>query len=204
MVLEWELKKIKTKISKSRKSLGKLRLSLFFYKKENKTMELKIEKKTGRLIIDDARIIFRNFEGRGGDYNREGDRNFQLIIPDKEMADVLVSNGWNVKIKPGVNPDDDPRMSLRVKVKFTEYGPDIYLVSGKNRRNLSEDEVYSLDRMTIKRVDMDIRPYDWTVNGKTGRTAYLDRLWVEQNIDRFAQRFAEEEAPDDEDELPFK
>lgn len=28
-------------------------------------MELKIEKKTGRLIIDDARIIFRNFEGRG-------------------------------------------------------------------------------------------------------------------------------------------
>lgn len=167
-------------------------------------MELKIEKKTGRLIIDDARIIFRNFEGRGGDYNREGDRNFQLIIPDKEMADVLVSNGWNVKIKPGVNPDDDPRMSLRVKVKFNEYGPDIYLVSGKNRRNLSEDEAYSLDRMTIKRVDMDIRPYDWTVNGKTGRTAYLDRLWVEQDIDRFAQRFAEEEAPDDEDELPFK
>lgn len=120
------------------------------------------------------------------------------------MADVLVSNGWNVKIKPGVNPDDDPRMSLRVKVKFNEYGPDIYLVSGKNRRNLSEDEAYSLDRMTIKRVDMDIRPYDWTVNGKTGRTAYLDRLYVEQDIDRFAQRFAEEEAPDDEDELPFK
>lgn len=51
--------------------------------------------------------------------------------------------------------------------------------------------------------------YDWvtqegTKNEKRGRAAYLQNMYVEQNIDRFVQRFAEEEAPDDEDELPFK
>ena len=43
----------------------------------------------GVLQIDDARIIFRNFRGEGGKFNKEGDRNFALIIPNEEMAEAL-------------------------------------------------------------------------------------------------------------------
>ena len=34
------------------------------------------------LQVDDARIIYRNFEGEPSKLNREGDRNFALLIPE--------------------------------------------------------------------------------------------------------------------------
>ena len=156
----------------------------------------------GILQIDDARIIFKNFEGRGDKFNREGDRNFSLLIEDPDTADALAENGWNVKIKPGREEGDDPFMRLPVKVKFTDYGPNVYLVTGNRRNELDEESISCLDNIEIESVDMDIRPYDWEVNGRTGRTAYLQSMEVVQRIDRFAARYSENGA-DGESKLPF-
>ena len=52
-----------------------------------------------------------------------------------------------------------------------------------------------LDNVDIASVDLDIRPYDWEVNGKTGRSAYLQSIKVVQAIDRFAAQFAEDDVP---------
>lgn len=145
----------------------------------------------GILQIDDARIIFRNFEGRGDKFNREGDRNFSLLIEDPNTADALIKEGWNVKIKEGRDEDDGPFMRLPVKVKFTDYGPNIYLITGGRRNELDEESIACLDNIDIESVDMDIRPYDWEVNGRTGRTAYLQSMQVIQRIDRFAARYAD-------------
>ena len=142
------------------------------------------------LQIDDAKIIFRNFEGRGDKFNREGDRNFSLLIEDPDTADALVREGWNVRIKEGRDPDEGPFMRLPVKVKFTDYGPNVYLVTGDRRNELDEESIGCLDNIDIESVDMDIRPYDWEVNGRTGRTAYLQSMQVIQRIDRFAARYA--------------
>ena len=140
----------------------------------------------GILQIDDARIIFRNFSGEPSKYNREGDRNFALVIPDKDLADQLVDDGWNVKIKPPKEDGDDPFMYLNVKVKFNGRGPNVYLESGKAKNRLDEDTIGCLDNVSIIKVDLDIRPYDWEVNGKTGRTAYLQAMKVVQEVDRFS------------------
>ncbi len=142
------------------------------------------------LQIDDARIIFKNFEGRGDKFNREGDRNFSLLIEDPNTAEALQREGWNVKIKDGRDEDDGPFMRLPVKVKFTDYGPNVYLISGGKRVELDEESIGCLDNIDIESVDMDLRPYDWDVNGRTGRTAYLQSMQVVQRIDRFAARYA--------------
>ena len=110
-------------------------------------MELKVAE-NGILMVDDGHIIFKNFAGKMTAYNAEGNRNFALSIPTREMADALARDGWNVKIKDGVNPGDEPRMHLPVKVNFGRSGPNIYLTSGKNRRQLTEDEVEILDRIS--------------------------------------------------------
>ena len=143
------------------------------------------------LQIDDAKIIFKNFEGRGDKFNREGDRNFSLLIEDPKTAQALIDQGWNVKIKQGRDEDEDDFMRLPVKVKFTDYGPKVYLISGPNRNELDEESIGCLDNIDIESVDMDIRPYDWEVNGRTGRTAYLQSMQVVQRVDRFAARYAQ-------------
>lgn len=153
----------------------------------------------GILQIDDARIIYRNFSGRADKYNREGDRNFAVLIPDEALAESLVAEGWNVRIRPPREDGDAPFMYLPVKVKFNDRGPNVYLVTGDRMNKLDEDSVCCLDNVDILSVDMDLRPYNWEVNGKTGRTAYLQSIKVTQQIDRFAHRYSEE----DDGNLPF-
>lgn len=151
----------------------------------------------GILQIDEARIIYRNFSGAPSKFNREGDRNFAVVINDEEIKDALIEEGWNVKIKAPREEGDEPFMYLPVKVKFNERGPKVYLKSGKATNRLDEESIDCLDHVDIVSVDMDIRPYDWEVQGKTGRTAYLQSIWVTQEVDRFADRFAEEEYPEE-------
>lgn len=145
------------------------------------------------LQIDDARIVYRNFSGTGSKFNREGDRNFAVVIPDQDVVDELVNRGWNVKIKPPRDEDDTPFMFLPVKIKFNERGPKVYLQSGDKTVELDEESIDCLDDVDILSVDLDIRPYDWEVNGKQGRTAYLQSIHVIQEIDRFAARMQQAE-----------
>jgi hypothetical protein len=143
----------------------------------------------GILQIDDARIIHRNFAGVGSKFNREGDRNFSVVIEDENLANQLAEEGWNVKIKPPRDENDTPFMYLPVKVKFNDRGPSVYLKSGMaDQVRLDEESVGCLDDIDILSVDLDIRPYDWEVNGKNGRTAYLQSIRVTQEVDRFADR----------------
>lgn len=149
------------------------------------------EGKRELLVIDDARIIHRNFSGIGSMYNREGDRNFSLIIPTEELKDELIARGWNVKIKPPREDGDVPFMFLPVKVAINDRGPDVYLVSGSAKRKLGEESISCLDNIDILSINMDIRAYDWSLpDGRSGRTAYLQGMEVIQRFSRFADTAA--------------
>ena len=146
----------------------------------------------GILQIDEAHIVYRNFKGEGSKYNREGDRNFAVIIDDQDIADQLIDAGWNVKIKPPREDGDSPFMYLPVKIKFNDRGPNVYLMTGRRMNRLDKYSIACLDDVDILSVELDIRPYDWEVNGKHGRTAYLQGAEIFQKLDRFTARFEEE------------
>lgn len=155
----------------------------------------------GILQIDDARIVYRNFAGEASAYNREGDRNFAVVIETEEQAEALKAEGWNVKFKPSRSDPDDIFRYLPVKIKFNDRGPIIYMVMGDQEVRLTEENVKNLDKADIARVDMDIRPYDWEVNKKTGRSAYLSAMRVTTNMSRFELAHMQREA--DDGDMPF-
>lgn len=157
----------------------------------------------GFVEIEDARLIFKNFSGEASKYNRAGDRNFCISIPNREIADSLVNDknedgvGWNVKISEPRSADEDPLMFLKVKINFNSQGPDVFLITNGKRVRLDEESISCLDHVEIAYVDVAIRPYDGEMNGKPFRSAYLRSLYVTQNVDRFAARYAEEEHPEE-------
>lgn len=170
-------------------------------------MELTIlhEKNRSILQVDDARIVYRNFEGRPGPYNREGDRSFSLVIPNEEIRNALLADenefgaSWNLKIKPPRDDGDEPFVTLPVKVRYngTNRDPNVYLVSGDSMVRLTEETVGKLDSVDILRVDLDINSSDNIVNGRPYRAAYLKAIKVVQDIDRFGLEFAEMEHPEE-------
>lgn len=140
----------------------------------------------GVLQIDDARLAFRNFRGERGRFNAEGERSFALVLPDEEIADRLSEEGWNVKIR-NAHEGEDPFMYLTVKIRFNDWGPNAYLVTNGRKTKLDKNSIGILDRVNIIDCALDIRPYDWEVNGNKGRTAYLSAIKITQGVDRFAE-----------------
>lgn len=139
-------------------------------------------KRPDPIIVEGARIKFKNFAGEARQYNPAGQRNFVLCLPD-ELAQQLAAEGWNVKWKPGRHPEDPDEAQLVVKVKYNESGDDrsrdpiAYLIQGRRKIALDGRTVATLDRLAPLNIDLVVRPYVWDINGNVGITAYLDEIY---------------------------
>ena len=159
-----------------------------------------------RLFIEDAEVLpvpFRNFSGAAGKYNRAGDRNFCVRFTDPETIQKLKDDGWNLKLLKNRDEEDTTEAyMLRIKVRYDNYPPKIYLISGKTKTLLDEDSLSLLDGAYFETVDLVVSPSCWKMDdGREGITGYLETGYFTIEQDRFAAKYAEEEAPIED--LPF-
>lgn len=148
----------------------------------------------GTLLMEGAEIQFRNFAGREGMFNAEGDRNFCVFL-DEDLAQRLDQDGWNVKQLKVREDGDIPQKYLQVSVKYRGRNdvkvrpPTIVLITSKGRTSLSEDECEILDYVDIANTDLIIRPYEWAVSGKHGIKAYLKSLYITIHEDALQRKY---------------
>lgn len=147
-----------------------------------------LDKEKG-VMMEGVRITFRNFAGKEGPYNSEGDRNFAVLL-DEKTAKAMAEDGWNVKALKAREEGDPDQPYLPVAIGFKIKPPRIVMVTSRGRTPLDEQSCEILDWAEIENVDLIVRPYEWSVNGKSGIKAYLKSIYVTVREDELEQKYA--------------
>lgn len=174
-----------------------------------------MNKRIPNLYLENAEVLpgsFRNFAGKASRYNKEGNRNFNIVISDEKMARRLINDGWNLHLmKPrGDDENDAPtRYKLNVTVSYRYRPPEIHLYSGKRETLLDEETIGTLDYADYSTADLTIRPRPWIDDdGSRKIKAYLAEMRVVIQPNRWDDKYArymnrEETDDDDSSDLPF-
>lgn len=146
-------------------------------------------------VFENAKIMFRNFAGRAGTYNTEGDRNFLLFL-DEDKANEMREEGWNVKLMKSREEDVPPQAYVQVSVEFDKGRPPrIVLITSKARTEVDKNNIDilpMLDYADITNIDLILNPYEWEVNGNTGIKAYLKTAYITLYEDELELKYAED------------
>lgn len=150
----------------------------------------------GSWSFENIRVGLKNFRGEGGPYNKDGERNFCIFF---EGADDLAhelendkgkhGDPWNIKwSRPNADGQSTAYLQCNIKLGGRFRPPTIWLIPSNDPSNhVAIDETNqsildSFDWIEIadNRVDVTIRPYDWTWSdgGRHGRKAMVQELYV--------------------------
>lgn len=140
-------------------------------------------------MVEDAQLVFRNFSGKEGPYNREGERDFSVFLPE-DIAKAMLKDGWNVKYLASRDEGEPDRPYVQVAVNFHNRPPRVVMITSTARTNLNEESVGVLDWADIQMCDLIARGYEWVVNGKSGTKAYLQSMFVTIEEDALERKYA--------------
>jgi len=147
-----------------------------------------------------ADIDFRNFQGREGKFNKLGDRNFALYLPE-DFVDEAIRDGWNVKRRKAqdergnLGPFGRPYVAVHVGFKIRP--PRMVMISpiAKKRTVLDEDICEMIDFADIEYADVTFRPRPYDINGRQGIKIWLDTIYVVIRENYLDLKYADWDSP---------
>ena len=157
-----------------------------------------------QLVIDDAVLRFHNFAGAQTEYNARGNRNIDVVLPDKDMAVAMGEKGWNVKIRKPRNEDEDPYYTLNVKINMeSRWPPKIFQVNRSQQVQYDAEMVDGLDDVNMQDIGIVINGSEWE-NDRFGHgiKAYLDQMYFRVKPGVFGHKYDVVEEEETE-EVPF-
>lgn len=143
---------------------------------------------------------FRNFRGEKRKFNDEGKRNFNLALNlPVEALDDLANLGLKIKeLAANEEYGDEPLRFVKVNVAFGgKVPPELYLVAGKNMKELTQNELGLLDGARFTNVDLIIRTYH---RDEETCTLYLQKGYFTIEQDPISAKYANLNVDDLDDE----
>jgi hypothetical protein len=147
------------------------------------------------IVIRDAQVTYRNFAGKPGPYNEEGERSFSVVL-DEALGQLFIDRGLNVKPMRKRDEDEEQMYTLPVAVSYRHRPPRVYMVTGDGdtlplRKTLmSEDVLHMMDGLELGFCQMVIVISNYEVRGTKGKKAYLQSFFGHVIMDELEQEYA--------------
>lgn len=151
------------------------------------------------IVLDNVRLLFRNFSGMPGPFNDEGERNFCVALPD-DVAKSMEEDGFNVRWLTPREEGDPSQAILKIRVKYEKRDgtptrpPLVVMISQKPdgslaKTTLSKEMLPILDWAEIINVDLSFNPFTYSAAGRSGLSAYLKSIFVTIRVDELEARY---------------
>lgn len=149
------------------------------------------KKRIPPIVIEGTRIVFPNFSGNKTKFNKNGKREFNIILP-KETALQMKEDGFNIK-QFKARPEDTEEPEYYTKVTIGENGrpPTMVLINQKGRTTIEPDACEVFDYVRVASADLIINAFYWEMDDNSGYAAYLQSLYVTIEEDELALKYAD-------------
>lgn len=157
-------------------------------------MAPKIKVPAQNLVIEDAKITFRNFAGNEGPFNAKGVRSFAIWLDDAAEAEALADMGWKIKYTKVREDGEPPRAYMPVAIKYHPKvtPPRVKMITSRGQTSLDEDALEVLDFADLKKVDMIVRPFYWDMpSGAEGVKTMLVSIYATIREDELELKYAD-------------
>ena len=151
--------------------------------------------KENLVVIENTKLILRNFAGKATNYEPEDKPSFGVLI-SQEDADEFEAQGLPVKYLKPRHDEDVPIPFLKVRVNMKRdpaplvvmkrFSEDGTLV---DKTVLDQDTISTLDYADIADASLRLSIYEWTFQKKTGKSWYLHDLVCNLNADDFLTKY---------------
>lgn len=139
--------------------------------------------------IEDATLLWPNFEGRATRLKPEGIKTFAIVLTEED-GKRLQKDGWNVK-EPKLDEEGNPGdWLINVEVGYKKNPPTVVMFTSKSAIRLGKKNVGMLDSVKIARADVTCNAGFWEdSDGSTKIKAWLDELVVHLKEGVLAQKY---------------